>query len=45
MPHLHVDDPDFQNLLIVENISNDTAGIEIEDLMKLYAKVEVGSCL
>ncbi|XP_070793937.1 signal transducer and activator of transcription 2 isoform X3 [Pituophis catenifer annectens] len=41
MPHLHVDDPDFQNLLIVENISNDTPGIEIEDLMNLYAKVEL----
>ncbi|XP_058025542.1 signal transducer and activator of transcription 2 isoform X2 [Ahaetulla prasina] len=39
MPHLQVDDPDFQSLLSVENISNDIPGNEIEDLMKLYAKL------
>ncbi|XP_013916183.1 PREDICTED: signal transducer and activator of transcription 2 [Thamnophis sirtalis] len=45
MPNLQVDDPDFQSLLTVDNISNDTSGDEIDDLMKLYAKVEVGQCL
>ncbi|XP_070596662.1 signal transducer and activator of transcription 2 isoform X2 [Erythrolamprus reginae] len=45
MPHLQVDDPVFQNLLTVENIRSETLENDMDDLMKLYAKVEVGLCL
>ncbi|KAL7989649.1 hypothetical protein Chor_012315 [Crotalus horridus] len=41
IPQLHVDDPVFQCLLPLENTSTGISGNDIEDLMNLYAKVEV----
>ncbi|KAG8129440.1 putative Signal transducer and activator of transcription protein [Naja naja] len=39
IPELRVDDPEFQTLLSLENICNDTTGNDIDDLMTLYSKL------
>ncbi|ETE73886.1 Signal transducer and activator of transcription 2 [Ophiophagus hannah] len=41
IPQLRVDDQDFQCLLSLENICNDTPGNDIDHLMALYSKIEV----
>ncbi|XP_026573212.1 signal transducer and activator of transcription 2 isoform X2 [Pseudonaja textilis] len=41
IPQLQVDDPEFQCLLNLEDISNDTPRNDIDDLLILYSKVEV----